>query len=299
MVIYELLVRDFVKDHNYQTLIDTLSYLQNLGVNAIELMPVTEFEGNDSWGYNVSFHLAADKYYGTQNKLKEFIDVCHSKGIAVILDMVLNHAFGQNPMVQMYWDSANNRPAANSPWFNAIATHPFNVGYDFNHESPATKYYTKNVFNYWQSEFKVDGFRFDLSKGFTQKNNPNDVNAWGAYDASRIAIWKDYFTAMTASDPNIYVILEHFADNTEEKELSDYGMMPWGNMNYNYNEATMGYVSTSALSAGVYKNRGWTNPNLVTYMESHDEERLMFKNEQFGNVLGEPTCHSFSEQLSP
>jgi glycosidase len=286
LVIYELLVRDFVGTHNYQTLIDTLSYLQNLGVNAIELMPVTEFEGNDSWGYNVSFHLAADKYYGTQNKLKEFIDVCHSKGIAVILDMVLNHAFGQNPMVQMYWDSANSRPAANSPWFNPVATHPFNVGYDFNHESPATKYYTKNVFSYWQSEYKIDGFRFDLSKGFTQRNNPNDVAAWSAYDASRIAIWKDYYHAMTASDPNLYVILEHFADNTEEKELSDYGMMLWGNMNHNYNEATMGYVSTSDLSLGVYKNRGWTNPNLVTYMESHDEERLMFKNEQFGNVNG-------------
>lgn len=291
LVVYELLVRDFVGTHNYQTLIDTLSYIKRLGVNAIELMPVTEFEGNDSWGYNVSFHMAADKYYGTENKLKEFIDTCHANGIAVILDMVLNHAFGQNPMVQMYWDAVNQQPAANSPWFNPVATHPYNVGYDFNHESAATKYYTKNVFKYWQTQFKVDGFRFDLSKGFTQKNSgadatPTNVANWGAYDASRIAIWKDYYAALTAQDPSFYVILEHFADNSEEKELSGDGMMLWGNMNYNYNEATMGYVSTSDISSGVYKNRGWTNPNLVTYMESHDEERLMYKNLNYGNSSG-------------
>lgn len=286
LVVYELLVRDFVGAHSYQTLIDTISYLQNLGVNAIELMPVMEFEGNESWGYNVSFHMATDKYYGTENKLKEFIDVCHQKGIAVILDMVLNHAFGQNPMVQLYWDSANNRPAANSPWFNPVPTHPFNVGYDFNHESAATKYYVKNVIKYWMSEFKFDGLRFDLSKGFTQVNNPNNVGAWGAYDASRIAIWKDYYNTIKAQDPNGYAILEHFADNTEEKELSDYGLMLWGNINSKYNEATMGYAASSDISGGVYKNRGWAQPNLVTYMESHDEERLMYKNLQFGNVNG-------------
>lgn len=134
LVIYELLVRDFSTQKTYQFLIDTLSYLKSLGVNAIELMPVNEFEGNSSWGYNVSFHTAADKYYGTANKLKEFIDVCHQNGIAVLFDMVLNDAYGQSPLVRMYWDSANNRPAANSPWFNVVSPNPvYSFGYDFNH----------------------------------------------------------------------------------------------------------------------------------------------------------------------
>lgn len=289
LVIYELLIRDFVEAKNYQTLIDTLSYLKNLGINAIELMPVNEFEGNESWGYNPSFHMAVDKYYGTANKLKEFIDECHKRGIAVIVDVVLNHAFGQNPMVQLYWDAANNRPASNSPWFNPTPSHPFNVGYDFNHESDATKAYSKNVFMYWMSEFKVDGFRFDLSKGFTQKNSGTTdaaVAGWSAYDASRISIWKDYYDAIKAYDSNFYTILEHFADNNEERELSAYGLMFWGNMNHTYNEATMGYIQNSNLSYGIYKDRGWTMPNLVTYMESHDEERLLYKNLTFGNAAG-------------
>ena len=87
-------------------------------------------------------------------------------------------------------------------------------------------------------------------------------------------------------DAGALVILEHFADNTEEKVLSDYGMMLWGNMNHNYNEASMGYLSQSNLAGGIYSERGWTQPNLVTYMESHDEERLMYKNVMFGNSSG-------------
>ena len=83
-------------------MIDKIDYFKNLGINAIELMPIMEYEGNESWGYNTSFHMALDKFYGTQNKLKEFIDLCHQNGIAVILDIAFNHAFGRNPMVRMW-----------------------------------------------------------------------------------------------------------------------------------------------------------------------------------------------------
>ncbi|WP_026899089.1 alpha-amylase family glycosyl hydrolase [Daejeonella oryzae] len=283
LVIYELHLRDFLAAHNYQTLIDTLGYLQNLGINAIEMMPVNEFEGNESWGYNPSFYFAPDKYYGPKNELKAFIDEAHKRGMSVILDMVLNHSFGQSPMVELYFDNATGKPSLNSPWFNRDATHPFNVGYDFNHESAETKYFSKKVMEFWLKEYKIDGYRFDLSKGFTQKNNPNNVGAWGNFDQSRIDIWKDYYDFITSVDAGALVILEHFADNSEEKVLSDYGMMLWGNMNHSYNEASMGYLPESNFSGGIYSERGWTKPNLITYMESHDEERLMFKNIQFGN----------------
>ncbi|MEZ4828518.1 MAG: alpha-amylase family glycosyl hydrolase [Bacteroidia bacterium] len=298
LVIYELLVRDFVAAHDYKTLIDTLSYLQNLGVNAIQLMPIMEFEGNSSWGYNPSFFFATDKYYGPGSDLKAFIDTCHNRGIVVILDMVLNHAFGLNPLVQLYWDPVNNRPSPENPWFNPIAKHPFNVGYDFNHESPQTKEFADRVLAYWVEEYHFDGFRMDLSKGFTQVDYGSDVNAWSAYDASRIALLKRMFDQLRTVDPESYFILEHFANNTEEKELSDYGMMLWGNLNFNYNEATMGYVSQSNFEWISYKQRGWTNPYVVGYMESHDEERLMFKNLSFGNSSGSYSVKNLPTALS-
>ncbi|NOX47299.1 MAG: T9SS type A sorting domain-containing protein [Chlorobi bacterium] len=288
LVIYELLVRDFVETHNYQTLIDTLDYLKRLGINAIELMPILEFEGNESWGYNPSFFFAPDKYYGTKNKLKEFIDVCHQNDIAIILDVVFNHAFGQCPLVQMYFDpnaGQYGQPSPENPWFNETAMHPFNVGFDFNHESPDTKYFVKRATKHWLEEYKVDGYRFDLSKGFTQ-HFTNDVGEWGQYDASRIAILEDYADAMWEVNPDTYITLEHFAVDSEEQVLANYGMMPWGNMNFDYNEATMGWVSSSNFYRISYKAHGFDDPNLVGYMESHDEERLMAKNINYGNASG-------------
>lgn len=292
LVIYELLVRDFTAAHNYQTLKDTLNYLSNLGVTAVELMPINEFEGNLSWGYNPSFYFAPDKYYGTKNALKALIDECHSRGIAVIQDIVLNHSFGQSPMVQMYFDKTAGKPTANNPWYNVNPTHPYNVGYQFNHEKAETKYFVKNVLKFWMQEYKIDGFRFDLSKGFTQVNYGTDgdaaVAAWGQYDASRVAIWKDYNNYIKSIDNNnFYVILEHFAANQEEKELAGEGMIMWNNLNYAANQATMGYVSGWNFQGLFYDQHTFTLPNqLVGYFESHDEERLMFKNETYGNSSG-------------
>jgi glycosidase len=283
LVVYELLVRDFVATHDYKTLIDTLGYLQKLGINAIELMPVSEFEGNSSWGYNPNYYFAPDKYYGTKNNLKQFIDACHLKGIAVIQDMVLNHSFNTSPMAMLYWDAANNRPAANNPWFNPIAKHDFNVGNDFNHESMDTRQLVDRVLKYWLNEYRMDGFRFDLSKGFTQTNTLGNTTNWGHYDASRVIIWKRIADSIWSVKPNAYIILEHFADNDEETVLANYGLMLWGNSNYNFSEATKGMVSTSDFSWASYKNRGWNDPNLVSYMESHDEERLMYRNISAGN----------------
>lgn len=284
LVIYELLVRDFVAKHDYQTLIDTLDYLKRMGVNAIELMPVNEFEGNLSWGYNPNYYFAPDKYYGHANDLKRFIDVCHSNGIAVILDMVLNHSFGTSPMVMLYWDAANNRPAANNPWFNTMPKHDFNVGFDFNHESPDTKAFVSRVVKYWLTEYKIDGYRFDLSKGFTQKNTLGNTTAWGLYDASRIAIWHSISDTIWSVKPDALVILEHFAENAEEQELAAAGMLIWGNSNSNFADAAKGASSNTDFSWASYNTRGWAEPNLISYMESHDEERLMYRVLTEGNI---------------
>lgn len=286
LIIYELLIRDFFAEgqQNYQNLIDTLSYLQDLGVNAIELMPIMEFNGNESWGYNPTFMFAPDKFYGTKNKFKEFIDKAHEKGIAVILDIAMNHNDIPAPYALMYFDFNASKPTADNPWFNTDPRHPYNVFFDFDHESTYTKDLLDSINHYWLNEYKVDGFRFDLSKGFTQTNSGGDVGLWGNYDASRVALLKRMADEIWSHSPDALVILEHFADNSEEKELSEYGMMLWGNVNHAYAQNTMGYSQDSDISWGYYGNRSWSDPHLISYMESHDEERLMYKNIQFGNT---------------
>jgi glycosidase len=245
-----------------------------------------EFENNSSWGYNPTFYFAPDKFYGPADDLKRLVDTCHSMGIAIIFDIVLNHSFGQSPMVQLYWDTDSARPAQNSPWFNPVPKHDYNVGYDFNHESPFTKLFVSQVTKFWLTEYKADGFRFDLSKGFTQKNNLGKVSAWGAYDASRIAILKTIADTIWKVNSKAFVILEHFADNSEEKELVNYGMMVWGNLNPKYRDAAMGWNENDKtdFSGGSYKNRGFSNPGLVTYMESHDEDRIVYSNLTWANT---------------
>jgi glycosidase len=271
MVVYELLMRDFTARHDYQTLKDTLSYIQRLGVNTIELMPINEFDGNDNWGYSPCFYFAPDKYYGTKNSLKALIDECHRRGIAVVLDMVLNHSTGLSPMVQLY-GSISGGPTADNPWFNTSAPHPY------------------SVYKFWLQEYHIDGYRFDLAGGFSQV--PKTEATYPNYDQSRVNIWKDYYDTQMAVDTASYPILEHFPNGVnasnptdEGKVLSDYGMMLWGNMNYNYTQAAMGYKDGWDLSYGYYGDqggRGWGKPNSIGYMESHDEERMQFKNEAYG-----------------
>ena len=284
MVIYELLIRDFTTEHSFVSTLAKLDYLQSLGVNTIELLPINEFEGNSSWGYNPSFYFAVDKYYGTKDAFKNFVDECHKRNIAVVIDMVLNHSFGQSPFLQLYWDAANNRPSSDNPWYNVESPNTdYSWGYDFNHESEQTKALVDSVNSYWMKEYRIDGFRFDFTKGFTNTKG----NGW-AYDQSRIDILKRMTSEIYKRNPKAIVIMEHLADNSEEKVLADADIMLWGNMNYNYAEGTMGWTDNgnSDLSGAIYTKRGWSKPNLVAYMESHDEERLMYKSLAYGNASG-------------
>ncbi|WP_020403892.1 alpha-amylase family glycosyl hydrolase [Gracilimonas tropica] len=283
LVIYELLVRDFSESHDFATVIDSLDYLQRLGINAIELLPVNEFEGNSSWGYNPSFYLAPDRYYGPEDDLKRLVNEAHKRGIAVILDAVYNHSFGQSPMVRLYNEGNYGQPTPQNIWFNSTARHPFNVGYDFNHESIYTQRFIDRVNKYWLEEYRIDGFRYDLSKGFTQ-NYSGDVGAWNQYDQSRIDLLLRMKNKIREYDQSAYLILEHLGNNDEEKVLADNGFMLWGIMHDPFKEAAMGYDGD--LTGTSYQSRGWNEPHLVGYMESHDEERIMYELSNYGNSVG-------------
>lgn len=275
LVIFELLIRDFTDEHTFKAVREKLDYLEDLNINVLELMPVNEFEGNSSWGYNPSFYFAPDKYYGPKNELKKLIDECHKRGIAVVIDMVLNHSYGQSPLVQMYMN--NWAITDENPWYNKESNFKnpsLTWGYDFNHESEFTKELVDSVNSFWMSEYKIDGFRFDFTKGFS--NTPYGTNSWGSeYDAPRIANLKRMANEIWSRKPDALVILEHLSDNPEEKELANHGMLLWKNMHGKYSEAAKGNTGGSDLSGSIYSSWGWNEPNLIAYPESHDEERIM------------------------
>lgn len=281
MVIYELLLRDFVEESSFEVLRDTLGYLQNLGVNVIELMPVSEFDGNLSWGYNPVFHGALDKSYGTRRAFKRFVDEAHSRGMAVILDVVYNHAHDNSPLVRTFGTSRAGSFAAGNPLLGP--GHAYNVFYHLNHDHPYIKYWLDRMNRYWLETYRVDGFRFDLSKGFA--SNVNNQSLLDGNNPLRIENLKRMYDAIREYDESAYVILEHFAANSEERELEAYGMLLWGNHNFNYSEGVMGYneQNKSNMSGIYFGNRNFTNPHLIGYMESHDEQWIMHKARAFGN----------------
>ena len=160
------------------------------------------------------------------------------------------------------------------------------MGYDFNHESSATRQFFKDVFAHWITEYKIDGFRIDLSKGLTQKNTGSDINAWSAYDQSRINILTDYYNFIKTVNQDTYVILEHLGQNDEETVLANTGMLLWSAMQDKYKQVALGYQENSDVSWAYHANRGWNYPNLVDYMDNHDEERLMFESLSYGNASG-------------
>lgn len=281
LVIYELLLRDFTDTGDLNGAMAKLDYLKSLGVNAIELMPVQEFDGNDSWGYNPCFFFAMDKAYGTDKMYKQFVDACHTRGMAVLLDVVYNHATGNHPFAKLYWDSKNSKTATNNPWFNVDAPHPYSVFHDFDHESPLVRAFVKRNLEFLLKEYQVDGFRFDLTKGFT--NKPSTESTASAYDPSRINILKDYNAAIKSAKANAVVILEHFCDDKEEKELAVDGMKVWRNKNEAYCQSGMGWSDKSDFSGLYTGTNSMTFGAYVGFMESHDEERVGFKVKTYGN----------------
>jgi 1,4-alpha-glucan branching enzyme len=129
---------------------------------------------------------------------------------------------------------------------------------------------------YWAEEYDLDGFRFDLTKGFTQKSS-TESNA-SNYDASRVAILKDYHAAIREVKEDAFVILEHFCDDREEKELAADGLHLWRNVNYAYCQTAMGWSDGSGFSAMYTEKPMW-----IGFMESHDEERMGYKQSQWGD----------------
>ena len=272
LVIYELLFRDFTTSQNIAGAMSQLDYISNLGVTAVQLMPVQEFDGNLSWGYNPNHWFALDKFYGTREQYKEFIDECHARGMAVIIDVVYNHASGSHPWAKLWWNG--DRTASNNPWFNEYAKHPYNVFHDMNHENAMVKDHVKKSLEYLLTEYDVDGFRFDLTKGFTQTDSGGDngdVAKWGRYDQSRVDILKGYADHIWSVNDNAVVIFEHLSDWDEEKVLAEHGMQLWRNVNHEYRTAVTG-------GTGNFTNMYSTAPfgGFVGYMESHDEERICY-----------------------
>lgn len=279
LIIYELLFRDFTGSEvraqgrgTVKLAMEKLDYLSSLGVNAIELMPIQEFNGNNSWGYNTNFYFAPDKWYGTPDDYKEFIDRCHELGMAVILDVVFNQSDGNHPWYQMY-------PIESNPFYNASAPHAYSVLNDWNQDNPIVEQQWVDMLQYWLTAYNVDGFRFDLVKGL------GDNSSYGGdtekYNQSRINRMKRLHAAIKEIKPNAYHINENLASASEENAMAADGQMNWSNINGA--SCTFAKGNKADLTTFYAPNNGSrTWGSTVSYIESHDEERVAYVQQNSG-----------------
>ena len=194
LVIYELFVGGFSGGESnskergtFKDIIDKLDYFCELGINAIELMPVQEYPGDNSWGYNPRHYFAVESSYGTSEDLKQLIDECHSRGIRVLIDFIFNHSDTEAPLTKIHFEY----------WYSSEPTDPdYNWGPEFDYEKyddnleikPAWQF-VGDIVRFWIEEYHIDGIRFDASK---QIGN-FDFMTWINEQARQAASMKPFF----------------------------------------------------------------------------------------------------------
>lgn len=150
VVLYELHVGTFTPEGTYQGLKNKLDYLRDLGVTAIELMPVADFPGQRNWGYDGVLLFATDSAYGTPEDLKDLIETAHQKGLMVFLDVVYNHFGPDGNYLHVYAQ----------PFFTPRYTTPWGAAINFEGEREVRQFFIQNAL-YWLNEYRFDGLRFD------------------------------------------------------------------------------------------------------------------------------------------
>ncbi len=262
LVIYELHVGDFSPGGDFNGVAEKLDYLRDLGVRAIELMPIQEFPGDVSWGYNPAYFFAPESAYGTADELKNLVDQAHRRGIGVILDVVLNHTDSSNPLTRLYSYQDN-------PYFGEDGN-PWGFP-DFNHWDDATKRLVHDVQDYWLLEFHIDGFRYDHAEGI----------GFDAMSGMQYLGW-----AARQTKPQVWLIAEQLADPisvVEKTEIgaswheSFHGILRAQLREGDYQGRTYGDMQ-GVLNELIFARSGYTdNAQAINYLESHDLERIAFE----------------------
>lgn len=150
-ILYELHVGTFTEEGTFEAIIPRLDDLLDTGINALEIMPVSQFSGERNWGYDGVFPYAVQNSYGGPEGLKKLVNACHKKGIAVILDVVYNHIGPEGNWFEYYAPYFTG--TYQTPWGNAI-------NFDGEWSDGVRDYFSCNPV-YWFSQFHIDGLRLD------------------------------------------------------------------------------------------------------------------------------------------
>ena len=278
--------------------------LAELGVNAVELLPVLEFDGDLQWGYGTSLFFCLQTSAGGANQLKHFVRACHQRGIAVILDVVYNHfATTDNERSEWGYDSDPNVAPQNNVWYwyqGQPADYPGNIngGYLNNLSSGYTpRFSEENVRQMFTSsaaavldDFHIDGLRVDLTDAIHQDNTLNWNGASvGSANLYGIKFLRELARTVKMVNPAAFLIAEDHTGWSAMTQSADHGGVGFdavwyadfyhhliGDGNYGDNYAKLlkiaGYGAAGPLNMDYFAGALLaTQYNKITYHENHDE----------------------------
>ena len=284
LIIYEMHIDDYAAVGNgqgrFSHIIDKLDYIKSIGINAIELLPITDFPGTHSWGYDPHLISAVESNYGTPEEFKKLVDQAHLRGIAVIMDIVWNHIRSSSPIWQIQPNYELNPYIKLHNELNPNETEGSWGMLDWDHFNLQTVEYINQVNNIWLDEYRVDGFRYDATRmiGWNLNQPEYAIPAWTSIIAN--------------ADPTVYQIAEHLPAD------------PWlvnstsltSSWHDSFHDRLLDHIhggnpSTLTLMNQVvrlyeYSNSGsnYQYPNqAVKYMVSHDEQSLIQEMVVFNN----------------
>ena len=284
LIIYEMHVDDFSAQGSgngtHSDVINRLDYLKSTGINAIELMPITEFPGDRSWGYNPEIMSAVEGSYGTPETFKMLVDEAHSRGIAVILDLVWNHATSSTPIWQIQPSQELNPYFKNHNNLNPNETEGTWGMLDFDHFNLKTIEYINEVHRIWLEEYRIDGFRFDATRyvGWDMDQPQYGLPAWTS--------------AITEMDPTAYQMAEHLPSEPwliENTDLTSSWHDSFHDRLIDHIFSSIGTMTAMRQIIGLYEYSNWGTPyadltQAVKYMVSHDEQSLIQEMVEFDGV---------------
>lgn len=170
-VLYELHIGSFTKAGDFASAIERLDYLVELGVTALEIMPVSDFPGKRNWGYDGVLPFAPDAAYGRPEDFKRLIAAAHERGLMVLLDVVYNHFGPEGNYLHAYAPDFFN-PLHETPWGAAI-------NFDGKGSRAVRDFFVHNVL-YWLEEFHLDGLRLDAIHAICDDSSPDIIEELAA-----------------------------------------------------------------------------------------------------------------------
>lgn len=164
LIIYEMHVGAF-GGRGFKEATKRLDYLVDLGVNCVQLMPITEYPGKGYWGYNPRHPFAPESSYGKPEELKAFIDACHGRGLRVIMDIVLNHSEAESALTRIDFTYWFYQPGTEPDEPGNVWGPKFNLEfYDEKLQRHPAREYLYEMVEYWASEYHLDGYRVDAAR---------------------------------------------------------------------------------------------------------------------------------------